>query len=194
MFPHPTAPTNAAPHRPRAGRLRRALDVVIAFATLADDAPGGRAAPGSRGAARAGTRRADRAPRAAAAASPAPPPVAWIPPATAAARARGRKPQTGASALRIAPVPSSAAPAGSPEPVASRSTPTVGRAAARAAAPRSAPAAARATQPRHPHRRSLRAPARNRRPGAVRAAPQPCLTPLPARHAGRGRTPLAPSR
>jgi hypothetical protein len=46
----------------------------------------------------------------------------------------------------------------------------------------------------HLHRRTLRAPARNRRPGAVRAAPQPCLTPLPARHAGRGRTSLAPSR
>src|SRR5215218_7666820 len=120
MFPHPTAPTGAAPPRPRPGRLRRALDVVIAFATLADDAPGGRAAPGSRGAGRAGTRPVDRAaPRAAVrtAVSAALPPVASIPPATAAARARARKPQTGASTLRIAPAPWSAAPVGSPEPL-----------------------------------------------------------------------------
>jgi hypothetical protein len=45
----------------------------------------------------------------------------------------------------------------------------------------------------HPHRRALRAPARSRRPGAVRAAPQPCLTPPPLRHTERGRR-LVPSR
>jgi hypothetical protein len=33
----------------------------------------------------------------------------------------------------------------------------------------------------HPHRRPLRAPARSRRPGAVRAAAPPCVTPLAAR-------------
>jgi hypothetical protein len=30
----------------------------------------------------------------------------------------------------------------------------------------------------HPHRRALAAPVRQRRPGAVRPQPQPCLTPL----------------
>jgi hypothetical protein len=157
MFPHPTTPTNAAPALPRPGRLRRALDVVIAFATLADAAP---AAP-----------------------APEPPalsPVAAIPPATAAARARA-----GTREL-VAPGPGTDSEA--------RSTRAARRAFQPAATARGAQAAARATQPRHPHRRSLHAPARIRRPCAVRAAPQPCLTPLPARHAGHGRTQLAPSR
>src|SRR3954470_2461919 len=112
MFPQP-APPIAPSARWRDG-LRHALDVAIAFATLADAEPPAPSAP------------------------------------------TGHSP-----GVRPAPLEPSLAQ-------------RVGAAAASAAA--------------HPHRRALHAPARSRRPGTVRAAPQPCLTPLPARHAERSRT------
>ena len=63
------------------------------------------------------------------------------------------------------------------------------------AAARTAPAGrevgAAAMPAAHPHRRPLSTPSRGRRPGAVRPAPQPCLTPLVAR---RGRPTPAPAR
>jgi hypothetical protein len=177
MFPTPFAPTTPAPAPARGSRLRRTLDLLIAFATLADGAPAGASAPGPLGAGDALAGPSGHASRTAPpeSAGPSAPFAAVPPPATAAARALARARETAAplSAFRAA----AALPA-SPPPAAARAARTDGRGA----------------QPRHPHRRALHAPARHRRPGAVRAAPQPCLTPLPARHAGRGRTSLAPSR
>jgi hypothetical protein len=127
MFPRPHHPSTPREIHPWRTGLRHALDLVIAFATLAD----GDATPDA--GERAGARPA-------------------FPPETVSTPARA-------------------------EPTAA-----------------SGVTARRAPRRTHPHRRALHAPARNRRPGAVRAAPPPCLTPLRAGHTGRGRTPLAPSR
>jgi hypothetical protein len=54
-----------------------------------------------------------------------------------------------------------------------------------AAHPKTGRGPAGAEHPIHPHRRTLTAPVRQRRPGAVRAQSQPCLTPLRARRARR---------
>jgi len=131
MFPRPHHPFEPAEKRSWRAGLRHALDVVVAFATLADGDP----------------------------LTPSEPPAPRRSKPLVSAR---RAPSTSA---RSAPSdPHGAEP----------------------------PAASRVAHP-HPHRRALAAPARSRRPGAVRAAPQPCLTPLPARHTGRGRT-LVPTR
>jgi hypothetical protein len=101
-----------------------------------------------------------------------------------------------APALDADPATRPAALSRTPDPALPGPRTAAAKALARAAArPATVEASAPARGPRpHLHRRALRAPAHSRRPGAVRAAPQPCLTPLPARHAGRGGTPLAPSR
>ncbi|MEA2322972.1 MAG: hypothetical protein QOD81_2822 [Solirubrobacteraceae bacterium] len=44
----------------------------------------------------------------------------------------------------------------------------------------------------HPHRHPLHPPLRARRPGAVRPAAQPCLSPLPARPVARASSPASP--
>src|SRR4051794_9563781 len=94
----------------------------------------------------------------------APPPL-WVPP--------------GAWAARAGPLPG-------PAPAAARAR---GDRSASATPPHTAEARPAAPAP-HPHRRPLGAHGRHRRPGAVAAAVQPCLTPLP-RRAGR---PPAPPR
>jgi hypothetical protein len=86
---------------------------------------------------------------------------------------------------------SSSAPLPPPATAAARARAAVG---ARLVAGPAVPERAASRPHAHLHRRALRAPARSRRPGSVRAAPQPCLTPLPVGHSGRGRTHLAPSR
>jgi hypothetical protein len=58
-------------------------------------------------------------------------------------------------------------------------------------APASAAAAPRRARAGHPHRRPLQPPVRARRPGALPAPSQPCLTPLAARRARRAEAPAA---
>jgi hypothetical protein len=66
--------------------------------------------------------------------------------------------------------------------------PPSGAPASAAAAPGPALRRARAG---HPHRRPLQPPVRARRPGALPAPSQPCLTPLAARRARRAEGPAA---
>jgi hypothetical protein len=156
MFPHLHHSFEPVEKRRWRAGLRHALDVVVAFATLADADPLTRSEPRPRH-------------RSNPSASPNP-----------------RR-----SELPASPDPrpsnlSASADPREPEPSDQRSSgPTLPPRSAAPSPPRSPHA--------HPHRRALAVPARSRRPGAVRAAPQPCLTPLPARHTGGGRT-LVPTR
>src|SRR4051812_530618 len=74
----------------------------------------------------------------------------------------------------------SAAPAGPLPGPATAAARARGDRSASATPPHTAEARPAAPAP-HPHRRPLRAHGRHRRPGAVAAAVQPCLTPLPRR-------------
>jgi hypothetical protein len=138
MFPRADPP--AHPARAWADALRRALDVLVAFATLRDADASSDGGPTAREPAR----------------SMSLPTAPELAPSRAADRLRRRAEEP---ARHV------------------RSSGAVGAKTRRGVAgPEHAV---------HPHRRALTAPVRQRRPGAVRPQPQPCLTPLAARRARR---------